>query len=514
MPKGNSEDISYDGTNPTLQTTPTWAGGNGITTSLFPISDASNNTITVDYTGPATNPFRVFGGVSQSENVSGNKVTMLNGTITDRIYGGFAHGAGMTATHNSVIMSGGSAVRVFGGHSTNGDATQNSVSVSSTANITGGYVIGGFSMNQNAKDNRVAIAGGTVGSAGNAFVMGGWVGVGTGEASGNEVALSDGNVDGNVYGAYSNASGTLFNNRIVANGGTVANSVYGAYSNTGATVSGNHVLIDGTTISEHVWGASSNGVGVATDNKVVMKSGSVKQIIGGQSITGNVAGNAVEVHGGTVNHTVVGGMAFTSGKVEGNTVLVEGGSFALSASIHGGWTYTGTATGNVVTINGGTGLARVSGGRSDGGGEASGNIVNIAGGTFVDDGNGIIYGGYTTNNSGTGADAAINNTVNLSGSSLLENVRIYGGYDDSLVNDARTGNTLNVNGFSGSVATVNNFENYNFHIASNLQSGAVILDISGTTAIATDLDGANITMTGVESGAALATGNSGCPLHC
>lgn len=373
-----AETFTYDGTTPALQTTPTWAGGDGITTSLFPLSDLSQNSVTVDFTTGNT-PYRVFGGLSDVSAVTGNTVTLLNGTITHNVYGGFTTGTGQEAYDNRVIVNGTgvSARNIIGGYSANGDARYNSVSMSS----------------------------GTVNGI--------WGADGSGSHSHNSVLMSGGSAANGINAAYS-VSGTLSFNKVTMTDGSVGTNIWGSSSPNG-NVQNNSVEISGasTEIGINVLGAYS-GNGTASGNSVVMTNGWVKgSVWGAQSEGSNVlSGNTVEIRGGKVGTDgddttgqVRGGSNINTGEVSNNTVIMSYGQVLYYLA--GGSSKDGDAVNNIVEVSGGT-VKSIFGGHSSGLGDANRNSVLITGGDFGA-GTNTMHGGLS--NKGE----ASNNLVNISG---------------------------------------------------------------------------------------------------
>lgn len=120
----------------------------------------------------------VYGGYSESGNATGNTVTMTDGTV-GTVFGG---SGGRGATHNTVIISGGTvAGDVIGGESNIGGATHNTVIISGG---TVGTVFGGIG--KNATNNTVILSGAPTL---NGTICGGLDANGMPEASGNRLIL-------------------------------------------------------------------------------------------------------------------------------------------------------------------------------------------------------------------------------------------------------------------------------------------------------------------------------------
>ena len=140
------------------------------------------------------------------------------------------------------------------------------------------------------------------------------------------------------------------------------------------------------------------------------------------------------------------------------------------------------------------------------GGNVSGNQVSIAGkssisqdiyGGYSEGGAaGVIYDGVTTVSATVGQGGLTqNNTITLIGDQITIAGSIYGGYSangDSTVNTDATftsyyqGNTLNLNGYRGSVTGIYNFENYNWVLPKDVVNKDVLITITGTNAVQLD----------------------------
>ncbi len=430
-------DIQYNGDQSLLTIAPD-ASGSAKSFFAYENNDptapvASGNAVTINFDDTTGSlPNRVFGGVSKTESVNDNTVYMVNGTVSNRIYGGYATTAGFTATNNRVLMSGGTV---------DGD-------------IYGAYT-------------------------------------NDGESRENQVEISNGTVGGSITGGVANGIGSLArNNRVILSGTAIA----GLDRNDSAVIGGQGT--DGSAVD--------NSVSVSEFARAVNVYGGVVN-----EGTGVVENNLVEISGGTVTRSVVGGMNFSqdpSGNAVNNRVVISGGDFTgdviANAEVIGGYTQAGDATGNTVAISGGTNIGNVYGGISFDGGAASNNEVIISGGHFTH----FIVGGHAQiNGLGVSGDAT-NNTITLTGNPTLDDVRIYGG--GGLGNDRFTGNTLNINGFSGKVGNVRDFENYNFLISSSLWNGGTVLTTTDLIDGATDLDRTKVVITGVESGVSYTPGQA------
>lgn len=376
----SAETMTYDGTQP-LQNAPDPAG---TLNSLFlgtpaaPLS--SGNTITVDFLVGAS-PVRVFGGISNTENSISNTVNLLQGIITERIYGGYGGMVG-NAEGNTVSISGGSVGgRAVGGHSINGDSRDNSLSISG-GNVNDVYG-GTTSATGAASGNRVTVNGGQVGD-GMGTVANGW-----------------------VIGGYSNA-GTADGNTVVISG-SVLNQIEGGESSNG-TASNNHVAITGGEVKGAVVRGGYSGSGPVFGNTITIDDGDIAgHVMGGQGLTGEIRNNRVFINGGILSDTVTGGYS-TDGLSSSNSVTVTGGT--ITHFLAGGSSGTGSVSGNSVNISGGTFQGVVFGGHGNTATHIINNTVSISGNPVFDSFVMEIYGGFNTSG---GGDVFTGNTLNING---------------------------------------------------------------------------------------------------
>ena len=198
--------------------------------------------------GEATITGVIHGGYSEEGyigNAVDNSVTISDSAkATGTIYGGCSNNTGK-ASGNQVILKGHAMIseRVYGGYSTAGESTGNSISISDqVVTAKGVWIMGGGSGSEAADTNKVDIFGGTV----NSHIAGGY-GV---DANQNTVALMGGIVKASVYGGY-RSSGTANNNTItLKNDADVSGAnLYGSNLSADQT-GGNTLIIDG-------WNSSS-----------------------------------------------------------------------------------------------------------------------------------------------------------------------------------------------------------------------------------------------------------------
>jgi hypothetical protein len=429
-------------------------------TNMSPL--ASGNSITINYdpnTGTPTNPTRVFGGLSDNANVSGNIVTLTNGKIyhatpnLSSIWGGFTSGSQnvpTNATNNTVNVNGGYVeYSIFGGDAEWGEASDNSVAISD--GIVNHAAVGGLSRYGDAFENSIVMTGGEV----KVTLFGGEAIPSVSDANELPQDISLGNADGNT---------------VTVSGGTVHKSVIAGLSKFGDST-GNTVNISGGTFGETSGSEIDAGQAESdsVDNKVFISGGTIKgsAVYGGYSYSGSVANSASASHDATNNTvTISGSPTFQGGSlsggagsgnnmIQGNKVIL-GGTPIFNNNVN---VYGGLADGSNSTI--------------------SNNNVEITG-TLNITGTINIYGGGGTTTSNTFA----NNTVDISGKFYGGTVNLYGRPNNSTGN----GNTLKIGTAGGvSVNEAKNFNTYEFDV-SPLEDGDTALTVNS----AVDLTGATI----------------------
>lgn len=229
---------------------------------------------------------------------------------------------------------------------------------------------------------------------------------------------------GLAYGGYNQGGGGVTGNHLtIQNGGRISKhsgdggDAYGGRADLGGDARGNTVTIDGGTVDHSVYGgllSAGNVNGSAVGNHVTIKGASTigRNVNGGfievNGSMGTVTGNIVTIEDGTVQGAVSGGTARSRNSVTDNEVYIKGGT--VQEEIFGGIAAGGASTANHVTITGGTVQDAVYGGYSNGG-SAEKNTVTIDGGTVQK----WIYGGYIYN-----GGSAEGNTVTISGGSVQD----------------------------------------------------------------------------------------------
>ena len=216
----------------------------------------------------------------------------------------------------------------------------------------------------------------------------------------------------------------------------------------------------------------SNDNATANNNTVTLNGSNIDYVYGGLSAHRSAYKNTVTITGGKYD-AVVGGSS--GNNADSNVVFIS--NAAINIYIMGG--EGGTANENIVTITNSTvnlnsnnndPYYNLTGGVSYAGG-AEKNQVIISSSTII----GNVYGAYIYNNNG---QLANKNNITVTGNSNIINANLYG-YD---TNSGATGsgNTLTLNGWSGSVKGVYNFSDIYFNTI-NWDSGGTVLNITENT---------------------------------
>lgn len=212
----------------------------------------------------------------------------------------------------------------------------------------------------------------------------------------------------------------------------------------------------------------------AADDYTVNKDG---EIISSGTVT-NVYGNghSFTINGGTINGDVYGVSNDNYDEaVSGGNVTISGGTIGSddwSAYVYGGYSESGSANDNIVNISGGTI------------GEAN-DIVNI-------------YGGWSPSGS------AKDNQIIIRGSANITNANLFG-YDGYGTN--ATGNTLTIDGWSGSTNSVHNFNDIAFKNIDWKNNGS-ILTITNQNGYTSDLTNTTINTIHIAGGSNINVGES------
>ena len=410
----------------------------------------------------------VYGGKGDTSS-KGNSVEIIEGTIRNSVYGGYAdNDNNSSAEKNNVTISAGSKVSgsIYGGYA-NHNANENKVSFSNVAEI-GENVFGGYSLKADSKNNEVTINGGSVVTAnvaGGVTVKGSsegntvriikssaanvYGGKGDTSSKGNSVEIIEGTIRNSVYGGYAdndNNSSAEKNNVTISAGSKVSGSIYGGYANHNANE--NKVSItNGAEVGQSVFGGFSEKAD-SKNNEVILNGDSVVtgNVAGGVALKGNSEDNKVNIAKSTVNMNVYGG--YGAKDSIGNIISITDGS-SVNKNVYGGYSFKGNSMDNTVTIDNST--------------------VNEN-----------VYGGYTESD-GAISEKIQNNKVIFKNAAKIKG-DVYGGYDDkskaNIIN-----NTLEIVGKDNEARTIQNFDKLNFFITKDLIANDTMLKVTDTALI-------------------------------
>ena len=224
---------------------------------------------------------------------------------------GTADGIGTTdvaysVTHDGkVSLAAGSYYEIYGGYNDDDPGQRvykNQITI--TDATIAFYAYGSYSENGNADENTVSISGSTV----NGEVYGG---KGYEECSGNTVIVNNSTVNGEINGSYSE-NGIAKDNKVSISGGSTVNYVYGGYADKGSV--NNTVNIQDSTINGDVYG--------------------------GYSVDGNSESNTVNISGSEILADVYGGYTENDGaiaeKIQNNKVIFKNGA-KIKGDVYGGY---------------------------------------------------------------------------------------------------------------------------------------------------------------------------------
>ena len=304
----------------------------------------------------------------------------------------------------------------------------------------------------------------------------------------DNTTISTGTINENIYG-----NGYSF----TINGGTIKGDVYGVGSfYYDKDASGGNVTISGNAdVTGNVNGGYSQNSSAYSNTVNISGDSELGQVRGGYSYSREAYDNTVNISGNAeVTGKVFGGYSQKSSAYS-NTVNISKGS--VTGNVYGGNSSDGSANGNIVNIRGGTigmasGITSIYGGYATA--SANNNIVNISDGSV----SGYVYGGFSYR------DSANDNEIIISGSADITNANLhgYGGYGTNA-----TGNTLTIDGWSGSTHSVQNFNDIAFKNI-NWKNNGSILTITNQNGYTSDLTNTKIKTINIAGGSNINVGES------
>ena len=448
----------------------------------------------------------IYGGISENGN-SNNNAIIIKGKVnssyisagnseTGSVTGAYTNNG--TANNNLVSISGHSTYGdIYGGRSLNGDADNNIIIISETV-AASGRIAGGRSSEGNTNNNTVIISDSTI--QGN--IYGGRTN--EGNANANTIIISNSTMPNVIYGGGSSKGNATDNTVIISNSpydsnGMKTTNVYGGYTENG-NAERNIVQITGGK-TELVYGGHS-GLGETKDNIVTINGGEVSNVYGGTSNNGSSSNNKVYIKDGTI-HYIIAGFSTNNEKinnVENNSVYISDGK--ITGDVNGGITHKGNAIGNNVIISGGNITGDVYGGISENGNTNNNNVL-INGGKIT----GFVIGGKSNNGTANNNNIIISGNADIAKAYLFgsnisnSNINLY----ESNVNNNNTGNTLTIDGWSGSTQSVKNFNDIAFKNISWQNDKPVLTITAGNTG---DLENTNIKTINIAGGSNINVGES------
>jgi uncharacterized protein with beta-barrel porin domain len=327
------------------------------------------------------------------------------------------------------------------GQTTNGIITKRSNDSSATNTITvsgpveysvvGGIQVQAAPTSANSNGNTVNVTtGGIVGVAPDkGAVAGGLSYVTGGHANTNKV-----NVQGSVYklvigGIAANGGGTADGNEVRISGDAQVGAVFGGdvcsynigvFCGTAATgtAQNNNIYYSGsnTSVVVELTGGrvgQTTGSGSVYNNYVEVSGGKVTDtIIGGWlhadnsgTYVGTVSYNTVKIINLISSSRIYGGQGGSNANVENNTVLIESTFNGQAGDLYGGSGINGNVNSNNVTINSGN-TRQIFGGASFGTGNADSNIVKVTNTTAYYS----VFGGVSTAGNSNSNQVTIKNS--------------------------------------------------------------------------------------------------------
>ncbi|AZY54260.1 autotransporter [Bordetella avium] len=211
---------------------------------------------------------------------------------------------------------------------------------------------------------------------------------------------------------------------------------------------------------------------------------------------GAVSANTIAI----TNSTLTGAAAGAGGSITSSSSSGYGGGGA--AGHGGGSVFGGISTGGAAGYADSFGSATSSSANGGHGGDVTDNKITISGVSKI---SGDIYGGIsqggakgkvrssTTITDGIDGQGGLvqNNTITLIGKDITIGGSIYGGrsINGAGVDDhtrAFTGNTLNLEGYKGSVQGIYNIEKFNWVLPKDVVNGVIMVNIAGNTPVQLD----------------------------
>ena len=379
-------------------------------------------------------------------------------------------------SNNKLELIGGdySKYKIFGAFAQNGDVENNTINISSNVSVAGGVIYGGYSENGDAKNNTVFIS------------------------NSNFENATD------IYGATVNSeAGKIENNRVILHDSSYKGIIVGGIGDTKyvGDILGNYVEIKNSHINGRIFGGRGFAAKNVSCNVVNIINSKLESdeasIYGGYSNNGNAENNRVNISGlvqlkglnvDNTNEPLViyGGVA--KKEAIGNTVIINKseiiGLSGKAPDIAGGYVDgVGKADNNYVAIVDSIVAGKIYGGISMVIPDSDIDNTALAANTEGSANNNTIYienskvAGKIVAGRVVAADdvtsEANNNTIIISGEKTdITSAALVGALDAK----KGTGNTLVIDGWSGSATSVAGFDDYSFQNIKNIDDAVLTVD--------------------------------------
>jgi hypothetical protein len=344
----------------------------------------------------STSAINTTGNVLGGNLLTGGAISAASVSASGNVTGGNLNAAGLSLSSNVV------------------SAINSTSAINTTANITGGNIIGtliatSFSTTGNVTGGNLitgaAVSAASVSASGN--VTGGNLNAAGLSLSSNVVSAL--NVTGAIAGANLTTPGLISATGNITGGNILGGANVNATTHTGATVSvtgnitGGNILgganVNATThtgatvsVTGNITAGNLNAAGLSLSSNVVSALNVTSNIAGGNvsgsSLTGNVVSVSGNITGGNIIGTLIATGFSTSGNITGGNLITNGAISAASVSASGNITAanmnvaTGNITGGNISLSGNTTPGNV---LTGGIVSATGNVTggNIIGSTAV-----------------------------------------------------------------------------------------------------------------------------------
>ena len=287
----------------------------------------------------------------------------------------------------------------------------------------------------------------------------------SGDANSNYVTVNGTEVR-SIYGGYAKDGDATYNSVTVK--GTESGGVYGGYTEQGDATYNSVIISDGSYVTSEIHGGYASK-GSANNNSVIVNDSIAFKIYGGQADNG-ADYNSLAVHNSKIINDIYGGFT-NEGSANNNSVVISDSIADKTAVAHficGGYVQNANGTAN------------------------NNNVVII---------DSTVYGSIVGGHAGDGGTVD-NNSVTIVGNSNLTDAKLYGKNNGA----TGTGNKLIIDGWSGEVKSINNFDKIQVESLAgglNLKEGEKFdfVTVTESNSISGTIENADVT--GIKAGVAL-----------